>query len=114
MNADGSRWLAEMLIGAAIEVDVRSKSARLAANNGEHQRHVISGRAHDGFGAAADPDPGRKMSGFDRRKHLLICQRRPRGALPGHRLLLDQCREEIKLFLEQLFVIAEIESEQRK
>src|SRR3984885_15753776 len=61
VNTDGSHRLAEMLIGAAIEVDVRPESARLAADNGEHQRHVVSGRAHDGFRAAADPDPGHKM-----------------------------------------------------
>src|ERR1700691_4653710 len=103
-----------MRVGAAIEVDVRPKSVWFAADNGEHQRHVISGRAHDRFRAAADTDPGRETSGLDRRKHPLICQWRPRGALPCHRFLLDQCRKEIELFLKQLFVIAEFESEQRK
>ena len=51
---------------------------------------------------------------LDRRKHTLVLERRTQFALPGHRLLFQQLNEQIELLLEQLFVLAQIEAEQRE
>jgi hypothetical protein len=52
--------------------------------------------------------------GLSSRKNPLVGERRPQTALPCHRLLLEQRREQIELFLEQRLVLRQIEAEQRK
>lgn len=51
---------------------------------------------------------------LDRRIDPLVPQRRTQLAFPAHRLLRQQGREQIELLLEQLFVFAQVEAEQRK
>jgi hypothetical protein len=67
--------------------------------------------ADDRLRASAHPDPGPERAEFDRRKHHLVLQRRAQSALPAHRLLLQQRREQVELLLEQFFILPEVEAE---
>jgi hypothetical protein len=44
----------------------------------------------------------------------LVCEGRTRCALPGYRLLFEQCCKEVEFLFEQLLILAKLISEQRK
>ncbi len=71
-------------------------------------------RAQHRLRRAADADPGLQPAGFGFRKDALVLQRRAGAALPGDRLLLQDGGKQIELVVEQLFVLVEVEAEQRK
>src|SRR5277367_3734354 len=54
--ADLPRGLAQLRIGAKVEIDIGPEPLRIAADDGEHQRQIVAHSADDGFRAAADAD----------------------------------------------------------
>ncbi|MET4826931.1 hypothetical protein ABH972_004520 [Bradyrhizobium ottawaense] len=97
-----------------MEIDERRKARGIATDDREHQRQVVMRSAHHRLRAAADADPGFKPAVLDRGIDQLIPQRRTQLALPAHRLLRQQGSKQVQLLLEQLFVFAQVETEQRK
>ncbi len=51
---------------------------------------------------------------LDRRIDELVLERRADRALPVHRLLRQERSEEVELLLEELFVLAQVEAEERE
>ena len=94
-----------------VEIDIGPEPLGIAADYGEHQRQIVAHGADDGFGAAADADPGLERSDLDRRVDALIGERRSRPPLPGHRLLSQQGGEQIELVFEQFLVSRKLEPE---
>jgi hypothetical protein len=93
-----------------VEIDIGPEALGIAADDGERQRQIVARCADDGFGAAADADPSLERPALDRGKDALLRQRRPRAALPGHRL----APERFDLVLEQRLVLRKVVAEQRK
>src|SRR5262249_35833024 len=87
MHTDLAHYSAELCKSAVIEIDIRTKAIGIAANDSEHQRQIVMGRANDGFRTAADANPGFERAGFDRRKYALIGEGRARLPLPHDRLV---------------------------
>jgi hypothetical protein len=50
----------------------------------------------------------------DRRADELVRERRPEPARPGHRLFAEQPDEQVELFLVEVFVVGEVETEERE
>src|SRR5665213_4129242 len=105
MEADGARGPAELLTGTVVEIDIGHEALWIAADDGKHQREVVTGGANDRFRAAADTDPGFQRAAFERGKHPLITQGRARMTAPSNLVITDQRGEQIELFLEQDFVL---------
>ena len=106
MHADRLRGAAELLEGAVIEIDIRREACGIAADDGEHQRQIVMRGAHHRLRAAADADPGLELTIFHRRIDQLVFQGWTQLAVPRHRLLRQQCGEQVELLLEQLLVVA--------
>ena len=49
VDADFARRLAELRIGAMVEIDVRCKALGIAADDGEHQRQIVARGADHRF-----------------------------------------------------------------
>ena len=58
VQADGLRRLFELLHRAAVEVGIGREALVGSANDRQHQRKAIAGRANHGFGASPNPHPG--------------------------------------------------------
>src|SRR5882757_7410635 len=114
MHADRLDRALELLEGALVEVDIGREPFWIAADDRQHQRQVVTRRAYHGLGAAADADPGFQPAVLDWRKHTLVVERRAQLALPVNRLLLQELGEQVELLLEQRFILAEVETEQRE
>ena len=72
MDADRLHRLAELRRGHGGRGRHRARTARVAADDREHQRQVVAGRADDRLRAAADADPGLQRAGLDRREYALV------------------------------------------
>ena len=114
MHADGLHRPAVLLEGPVIEIDIGLETPRIAADDGQHQGEIVMRGAHHRLRAAAHAHPGLERAAFEGRIHRLAAQGRAQLALPGHRLLLEQRREEIELFFEERFVLLQVVAEQRK
>jgi hypothetical protein len=51
---------------------------------------------------------------LDRRKRKLVFEGPAQLALPGYGHLLQESGEQVKLFIEQFFILAQVETEQRE
>jgi hypothetical protein len=58
MHRDLFRGPAELRECAMVEIDIGPEALGIAADDGERQRQIVARGADDGFGAAADADPG--------------------------------------------------------
>ena len=113
VHGDGLMGHPELVLRPCEQVDVRGEARCRTADDGEEEAEIVACGAHDRVGAATDPDP-RAQTVRRRREDPLILERRPRGAVPGDRLLLQQQREQVEPLLEQLLVLAQVEAEQRE
>src|SRR6187402_1085316 len=98
MHTDGLRILSEFLQRPLVQVDVRQKALRAAADDGERQRKAIARGAHHRLRAAADADPGAQAPVFYRRI--------------DDGLLIEKLDEGSQLLFEQLVVFRKIVAEQ--
>ena len=94
-----------------IEVNIRTKAIRIAANDREHQRQIVMGCANDGFRAATDANPGLEYAAFNRRKYPLIGEGRARLASPRDWLALQERRKQIDLIIIQRFLVGQVVAE---
>ena len=113
MDPDGQIAVAELLVGLPVEVREGPEPACIAADDREHQRHLVPGRADDRLRRAADGDP-RGHAVFGARVDLLVFQWRAQLTGPGDGLLRQQRREQVEFFREQLLVLGQVEPEQRE
>src|SRR5262249_46450612 len=114
MHADRLCRFANLRISAMVKLDIGFEAARIAADDGQHQRQIVMHSAHHRFRTADDADPGPQRSLFDRWIDALVVERRPDGALPADRLVAQEMSENIELLLEQPFVVGELVTEQWK
>ena len=117
VGAHGQSFVAELLIRAFIEVDEGAEAARGAADDGQHQGHLVPGGTHHRLRGAADGHPGLKR-GFGRRVELLVLQPRARGAGPGDGStgavgFEDVCHE-VEFLFEERLVVAQVVAEERE
>src|SRR6201999_3890329 len=69
---------------------------------------------HDRLGTSTNADPRLQRTRLRGRVDALAGEGCPERAAPGDRLFLDDLRKEIELLLEELLVVGEGETEQRK
>ena len=98
----------------AVELRERPEPHRRPADDRNRQRQAERAGARDRLRRAARGDPDRQRLLQRSRIDALAVERRTMPALPGDLRLSADCEQEIELLGEQLVVVVEVVTEQRK
>src|SRR3954471_21028384 len=116
MHTDGKALgrMSGLLTGFSVQVDERTKEARLTADDRNHQRKSERAGASEGCWSSANAEPDRQRILKRPWIDTLSSQRWSVLARPGDVLVVANLQKELELLREERVVVVQAKSEQWK